>query len=145
MTAILGFLGRTTGVPINFVMLLGTTFGHEPGASAWMLGMILLLAGGGLVALVYGWGFEATGRGGYRTGLWFGSVHAIVAGLLLGALPAVHRQVSDGIEAPGLFFSNLGAAGVAAFLAIYLVYGAIVGAFYGRPLRTGGRRLRTRP
>jgi hypothetical protein len=145
VVSILAFIGRTTGVPIQFVMLFGTAFGLEPGAAAWAVGMMMLLAGGGLLGLVYGWGFEALGRGGYGMGLLFGLIHAVIGGLLLGAMPAVHRQISDGIDAPGFFYASLGGIGVLAFVVVCLVYGAIIGAFYGEPLRSDARRVRVRP
>jgi hypothetical protein len=123
---------RALGVPVNFELFLGTLLGHPPSLATWLAGLAAHLLLAGLVGLVYGWGFETlSGRADWRVGLAFGVVHAVVVGLALWLLPAVHPLVAERIPAPGAFLSRFGGLGVLVEVAVHLAYGAVVGALYG--------------
>jgi hypothetical protein len=88
-----------------------------------------------LIALVYGWGFEnLTHRADWLVGIGFGFIHAIIAGVVMGMMPAMHPLMPEQVPAPGAFMSNLGIMGIAAEFMLHLIYGAIVRAMYG-PVR----------
>lgn len=125
-------LARALGVPLAFELVLGTILGHAPGLATWLAGLALHLLLAGAIALAYGWAFETlSGRADWRVGLAFGLVQAIVAGVALWALPAVHPLVGERVPSPGPFLSRLGAAGVLLHFGLHAMYGAVVGALYG--------------
>jgi hypothetical protein len=64
-------------------------------------------------------------------GAAFGLAHAVIAGLGMGIVPAIHPMIPERMPAPGAFMANLGAIGIVAEFALHAVYGAIVGAMYG--------------
>lgn len=139
-------VARALGVPVHFELLLGTILGHPPSLWTWLGGLAAHLVLAGLIGLVYGWAFETlSGRADWRVGLVFGVVHAVVVGLLLWMVPAVHPLVPERIPAPGAFLSRAGVVGVLLELALHMMYGAVVGALYGPTRRysdtaTGLRR-----
>lgn len=131
MTVLLA-LARAMGMPANISMLLGTMVGLMPGPGAWVVGFIIHLVLSGVVAFLYGWGFEQlTHRAGSWVGAGFSVIHFILAGLFLGLIPALHPAIPTQMSAPGIFMSNLGAAGVVAFIVLHVIYGLIVGTTYG--------------
>jgi hypothetical protein len=103
-------MARAMGMPANLEMMLGTMMGNPPSAMAWVIGLIMHLIAGGV----------------------FGVIHTLFSGLVvLGMLPAIHPLVPEMMAAPGVFMANLGVEGVVAFVALHLIYGAMVGAMYG--------------
>jgi hypothetical protein len=141
MTVIMA-IARGMGMPVNISMLLGTMFGLAPSAGAWFLGFVVHLVISGLLAFLYGWGFEyGTHQANAGIGAAFSVIHVIVGGLFLGAMPALHPLIPGMLSSPGIFLSNLGVAGVVAFIILHAVYGLIVGSLYGtvqhRPERRG--------
>jgi hypothetical protein len=127
--------GRAMGMQANLEMMLGTMFGAAPGPGTWMLGFAMHLVISALIAVVYGWGFEyLTHRSGWSVGFGFAVVHAVIAGVVMGMIPAIHPLIPEQMPAPGAFMSNLGMIGIAAEFMLHVVYGAIVGAMYG-PVR----------
>ena len=133
-------LARALGVPVSFELILGTMLGHAPGPGPWLAGLAAHLVIAGLIALIYGWGFETlSGRADWRVGLGFGAVHAIAAGVVIGVLPAIHPLIAERIPSPGPFMARLGASGVVVGIAVHLGYGAVVGALYGPTRRYSAR------
>jgi hypothetical protein len=125
-------LARALGVPIAFELFLGTILGHPPGLATWLAGLAAHLVLAGAIALLYGWAFETlSGRADWRVGLAFGMVQAIVGGVAIWALPAIHPLVGERLPSPGPFLSRLGAAGVLLHFGLHAMYGAVVGALYG--------------
>jgi len=57
-------------------------------------------------------------------------------------MPAVHPLIPEIMPAPGAFTANLGTMGIAAFVILHPLYGAIVGAMYG-PAVHGPIEIRT--
>lgn len=145
--SVLMAVARLLGMPVNLEMLLGTMTGMEPGAVAWVLGLIIHLVVSGAIALLYGLGFEyVSHRAGALPGVVFSLIHIVVGGLLMGMIPAIHPQVPETLAPPGAFMSGLGDIGVVAFVVLHAIYGAIVGVMYGPvvhpvvPTRTVFRR-----
>ena len=126
-------MARAMGMPANLEMMLGTMMGNPPSAMAWVIGLIIHLIAGGVLALIYAAGFEYwIQRADWLVGLGFGVIHTLFSGLVvLGMLPAIHPLVPEMMAAPGVFMANLGVEGVVAFVALHLIYGAMVGAMYG--------------
>src|SRR4051794_21459309 len=98
---------RAVGLPIRLEMLLGTSVGLVPSASAFALGLAMHLAIGGAFGLLYGWLFERVwNHGGASTGMILGVVHAALIGMAVGLTPRFHPMVPEHLADPGPFFAN---------------------------------------
>jgi hypothetical protein len=106
-------------------MLTGTTT-----TESWILGFVITLILGGLIALLYAAVFEALGRSSWGWGLLGGAVHLIIAGLVIGGIAAVHPAIPQAIADPGYYTANYGPNSVAVFSLLHLIYGIIVGGLY---------------
>lgn len=141
--SILMAIARSLGFPAKLELLLGSMFTASTDARAWVLGFVLHFSLGGVLGLVYALGFgRGLRRAGLGVGAAFGAAHALAAGVALVAVPRFHPLVPDVLVAPGPFLSNLGIMGVVVFVALHLVYGAIVGEFC-RPMPAMQERFRT--
>ena len=102
------------------------------GAAGYFLGVVVHLVLSGVVGLVYAVGFEVVGaeRSLWAWGLLGGAIHWLVAGLVMGLIPAVRPDVAEPRRAPGPFLKNFGMPDVPAFLADHLVYGLVFGIAY---------------
>jgi len=130
MTGIMWLARTFMGMPMNLEMMEGTMLVRPPGPVAWGVGFLMHLMISGLIAFVYAWGFErVTHRAGWLVGAGFGVVHAVIAGVVMGMMPAVHPLIPGQMPAPGAFLSNVPMGPVALFM-LHVVYGAIVGAIY---------------
>jgi len=115
-------------LPQNLGLVLGSLVIREISLTAWAVGLVIHLALGGVVGLVYGAFFDRVlGRAGGVAGLLLGAAHCLIAGPLLGVLAHVHPLMPVPLAPPGVFFSGLGMLGVAMFVIIHLLYGLIVG------------------
>jgi hypothetical protein len=123
-------MGRAMGMPANLEMMLGTML-LPPGTAAFALGLAMHLLISGAIAVIYAWGFETvTHRSGAAVGAAFGVVHALLGGLFMGTMPAMHPLMPDVMAPPGAFMSNLGTMGVMAEILLHVLYGSVVGAMY---------------
>jgi len=139
MSALMAMARAFMGMPANLEMMLGTMVVQPPGAVAWTVGLVMHLVLSGLIALIYAWGFErVTHRAGWAVGAGFGVIHAIIGGLFMGMVPAMHPLIPEQMPAPGAFMSNIPMGPVALFV-LHIVYGAVVGAIY-RPVEHPARR-----
>ena len=131
---ILMWLARTfLGMPMDLSMMEGTLLVRPPGPVAWVVGFLMHLILSGLIALLYAWAFEhVTHRAGAGVGALFGLVHAVLAGLFMGMVPAIHPLIPQVMPAPGAFLSHI-PGGVLALFVLHAIYGAVVGAIY-RPV-----------
>ena len=117
-------------MPANLEMMLGTMV-MEPGPTAWIIGLVMHLMISGLIAIIYAWGFErVTHRAGWLVGAGFGLLHALIAGMVMGVMPAMHPRMPEPMMPPGAYMSSMGATGVAMEFVLHLIYGAVVGAIY---------------
>jgi hypothetical protein len=120
-------LGMTT---LNIEMALGSLLTRQIGAGSWILGLMMHLAIGGLLAQLYAFGFEfLTERASAWIGAGFSLIHSAIAGLLMFWLGSIHPLMrSNGvITAPGPFAIEYGTLTAVAFVALHLVYGAWLG------------------
>ena len=94
-TTMLVAIVRAMGMPLNLEETLGSMVTGSLGPSAYTVGLTMHLVISGLIALLYGFGFEyLTRRGGWRTGVAFSLVHTFIAGLFLAVMPAIHPLMS---------------------------------------------------
>jgi hypothetical protein len=118
---------------LNIEMALGSLLTGQIGALSWMLGFMMALLAGGLVAQFYAFGFEfLTERASAWIGAGFSLCHASIAGMLMFFLGSIHPLMRNHgmVPAPGPFAMNYGTLTAVAFVALHLVYGAWVGTLY---------------
>ena len=140
MTA-LGWGVRQMGIDMNAEMMFGTMV-SAPGTAAWLIGFAMHMMISAAIALIYAWGFEhVTHRAGAVVGVGFAVIHIIIAGMVMGMIPAIHPMIPEQMPAPGAFLAKMGATFVAFFVIEHLIYGAIVGSMYGPAV--SARALRT--
>lgn len=131
MTVLMLILRSLGWTPINLEMMLGSMVTSTIGLAAWMLGLYMHLVAGAVFGVLYAEIMEHLGRAGWAVGLGIGGLHALLAGLILPLLGAIHPLVQTGTLAPpGLLGSGMGAGGGILFILLHLMFGAIVGAFY---------------
>ena len=129
--SLLMIIARGLGVHIDMEMLLGSMVTSTLGLGTWILGFALHLAIGAVCGWIYAFCFERlTRRAGAGVGMGYGAVHALLAGAVVAALPYVHPLIPVTLPAPGAFLANLGDTAVISFIALHIVFGAIVGVFY---------------
>ena len=138
---LLAWLARQMGIGMDAEMMLGTMV-SSPGSAAWLIGFVMHMMLSVAIAFIYAWGFErVTHRAGAVVGLGFAVIHVILAGMVMGMIPAIHPMIPEQMPAPGAFMANMGTTFIALFVIEHLMFGTIVGAMYGpvvsaRPLRT---------
>jgi len=124
-------IARAAGITdLNFGILWGSMITNEATAGTWVLGTVIHLVVSGLIALIYAAVFEAIRGSNWFTGLIGGAIHAVIGGLALTALPAIHPAIPDLLREPGAFAINYGSAAAALFVVGHLIYGVIVGGLY---------------
>ncbi len=114
----------------NFGYFWGSLFTGTTTVASWILGFIITLILGGLIALIYAAVFEAIGRSSWGWGVLGGVVHLIIGGLVIGWISLVHPAIPQAIADPGYYTGNFGWPSVFAFSILHLVFGAIVGGMY---------------
>ncbi len=102
------------------------------GAAGYLLGFIVHLLLSAAVGLIYAVGFDLVGAEAslWAWGLLGGAIHWLIAGVVMGVIPAVLPEISERRRAPGLFLKNFGMPDVPAFLADHLAYGLAFGIVY---------------
>jgi hypothetical protein len=126
------FLMRSLGFHINLEALLGSMFGLNNNLATWGIGLLVHLAFGTILGLLYGVAFEAVGRAGSLMGGGLGLANGLLAGMLMTSIPAMSpiTGAANGGE-PGAFLTNVH-YGPLMFLLAHVVYGSVVGLAYGR-------------
>jgi len=127
LTILLRAVGATE---LNLSMIVGSLFTGQVSAGTWVLGFVAGLVISGLIALIYAAAFEGLHRSNWRLGLIGGAVHAAIGGLFFGLLSSFHPAMPDLIVPPGAFAANYGTVTVIGFIALHLLFGAIVGGMY---------------
>lgn len=140
---------RAAGIRIDLELWLGSVV-LPPTAAAWLIGFFWHITLSGFIAILYGRAFLALGRATPLLGLRVSLAHIVVSGLWLGVMPTIHPRIAEQIAAPGFFLSAYGVAGVSAFVAVHLVFGAVVGALAEPmaariPVTRGSRVFHTTP
>jgi hypothetical protein len=128
---VLMVIARALGLTsLNIEMALGSLLTQRVGAVSWILGLMIHLAVGALLAQIYAFGFDfLTERASAGIGAGFGAIHSAFAGLLMFWLGSIHPLMRNNgvIPAPGPFAISYGTLTAVAFIAVHLVYGACVG------------------
>jgi hypothetical protein len=149
MTAILLVLRALGVTPMNLEMMLGTLFTESPGLGSWFLGLAIHLAAGALFGVVYGAIMEAARRRGPGVGVAIAVPHAILSGILLPVVGAMHPLVQAGrMVNPGAFAAAAGPLAFVLFVGLHLVFGSVVGGAYELrrfPAGTGPSEIPRRP
>jgi hypothetical protein len=126
------YLLRLGGVDVNLEALLGTLV--EFGGSSWMSGFLVHLTVGAIAGLLYAAVFEmAIQRAGPMAGAGLGLCHGLLAGLMMSGIPAMNPLALGTQSAPGPFLQNL-EYGPFVFVLLHVLFGAVVGTAYGRPV-----------
>jgi len=127
LTILLRAIGATE---LNLSMIVGSLFTGQVSAGTWTLGFVAGLVISGLIALIYASAFEGIRRSDWRLGLIGGAIHAVIGGIFFGLMPSFHPAMPDLITPTGYFAANYGAVTAVGFVALHLVFGAIVGGMY---------------
>jgi hypothetical protein len=111
--------------------MLGSMFSKDGNVG---LGWAMHFMMGVIFALIYAALWAAgIGSATWASGLIFGAVHWLIAGLVMGGVPMMHVGIKAGtIQAPGVYMLNAG--GMMAFvggLVGHAVYGLVVALVYG--------------
>jgi hypothetical protein len=133
MTVLMIIARALDATTLNIEMALGSMLTQQMGAGSWLLGFIIHLAIGGLLAQLYAFGFEyLTEDANGWIGAGFGAIHASIAGLLMFLLGSIHPLMRNNgvLEAPGPFAIRYGMLTAVAFVGLHLVYGSWVGSMY---------------
>ncbi len=118
------------GMPkMDIVAMLSTMFGKPNRLLGWMMHFMM----GVIFALIYAFLWSlGIGSATWLNGLIFGSVHWLIAGMVMGMIPMMHAGIKSGaVKAPGLWMTNNG--GMMAFtggLIGHLFFGLVVVAGY---------------
>lgn len=120
------------GMPkMDIVGMLGSMFSADGNPA---VGWIIHLMMGAIFAIIYA-GLWATGIGSASiiSGVVFGIVHWLGAGLMMGAIPMMHTGIKAGtVQAPGVFMlSNGGMMAFMGGLMGHAIYGLVVAIVYG--------------
>lgn len=148
---ILMAMGRWMGMTnMNMAMMQGSMITQTLGPGTWFLGLMMHLIISGMIGSIYAWGFESvTRRASAGIGAGFAIIHAIIGGIVIGMMGAMHpltvsppTPVPPGrLLAPGFFAINFGMMTTMAFIVLHLIYGSIVGGMY----KTKAQRRRAFP
>jgi len=133
MTALM-IVARALGVTtLNIEMALGTLLTQRINAGSWILGFMMHIIIGGLLAQLYAFGFEfLTERASAWIGAGFSLIHASIAGVVMFVLGSIHPLMRNSGEmpAPGPFAITYGTLTALVFVGLHLVYGSWVGSLY---------------
>ncbi len=135
------------GLPLfDLVHVLGTmVLGQSSAWLWWPAGLALHASVGSIWAIFYAYFFWSTyDWSPAAQGLIFSSGPAVLAGLVMvPQMDLMHPLVLQGkLQGAGLFGSGLGWGGPAGILLGHLIYGAVMGGLYTRPVGySAGRRV----
>jgi hypothetical protein len=134
---VLMYMGKATGMPMDIPRMLGSMVVDTEGGAVVVigLGLIIHFMMGVVFATVYALLFDAFGIDpSWLWGALFGAVHGVAAGMAMGMMPAMHPRMGTGkaLPAPGFFGRNLGAMVPIGFIALHVIFGAVVGGIHRR-------------
>jgi len=133
-------LGQGMGLTrLSMPYLLGTVFSHDPDR-ARVIGFVVHLINGWIVAMIYALVFQSLGRATWWLGALLGLGQALfVLAAALPVLPAFHPRMASErhgpsptrqLEPPGFLGLNYGYRTPVSILVAHLAYGALLGAGY---------------
>lgn len=125
---------------MNIPFMLGTMFSADRDR-AQLIGFLVHLVNGWIFAIIYAAAFESWQLATWWLGALIGLVHGLfVLAVAMPLLPAMHSRMANEhygptptrqLEPPGFFALNYGYRTPVSVIAAHLVYGGILGAFYG--------------
>ena len=124
-------MGPVMGMPKMAIWeMLGTMFSKGGNVG---LGWIMHFMMGVIFAIIYAALWAAgIGSATLLSGVIFGVVHFVVAGLMMGGMPMMHAGIKAGtVKAPGVLMLNAGVMGFMGGLIGHTVYGLVVALVYG--------------
>lgn len=130
---VLMYMGKAMGMPVDMPRMLGSMVVDSEGGAVVVIGLIIHFMMGVVFAMVYALLFDAFDIDpSWLWGALFGAVHGVAAGMAMGMMPAMRPRMGAGkaLPAPGFFGRNLGAMVPVGFIALHVVFGAIVGGIY---------------
>jgi len=141
-------LASAVGAPIfDIVRMLGTLPAPRSDPWAWWtIGLLLHAAVGAIWTIFYAYFFWAqTNQHPTIQGILFSLLPAGLAGLIMiPQLALMHPLVLSGaMDDPGIFAARYGPSGPISVIAGHVVFGAIIGTFYRRPVGYPTRRRAT--
>lgn len=123
---------RAAGMPATLELNLGSMITRSVDPAAFGVGLLAHLVISGVIGVLYGIGFEhVSKRAGLGIGVAFGLVHTLIAGVVMGLMPVIHPLMPSQIPAPGPFMINFGGMGLFTFVALHVIFGAIMGTMVG--------------
>jgi len=131
ITMVMGMAPKMGMPKMDIVGMLGSMFSPEGNRT---LGMGMHLMMGVVFAIIYALLWNAgIGSVGLLWGAIFGTVHWLIAGMMMGGMPMMHAGIKAGtVETPGVFMVHNG--GMMAFmggLVGHVIYGLVVALVYG--------------
>ncbi|MEW2382634.1 hypothetical protein AB0873_11195 [Micromonospora sp. NPDC047707] len=143
MSLMMAGMRRAGLTPMDISLIEGTmlTGRRELAVVLGLLMHLVVFSGlviGSTYAGLFTW-WNVDDSDGWWVGGLIGVPHALIGGLALALLPAIHPRMGAGsggrdglrVAPPGIFGRNYGAATVSGFFVVHVVYGAVFGAFYG--------------
>lgn len=124
-------MGPRMGMPKMAIWeMLGTMFSKEGNVG---LGWVMHFMMGMIFAIIYAALWAAgIGSATLLSGVVFGAVHFLIAGLMMGGMPMLHAGIKAGtVQAPGVLMLNSGVMGFMGGLIGHVVYGLVVALVYG--------------
>lgn len=129
---------RVAGVHTDLEGILGSLVLPNAGAGRWLVGFLVHLALGAVVACLYAACFEfAVQRAGKWVGAGIGLSHGLLAGLCMSGIAEMNPLIVSVHSSTGAFFQNISPAVVAGpmlFMLLHVLFGVVVGAVYGETL-----------
>ncbi len=128
-------MGPRMGMPKMAIWeMLGTMFSKEGNLA---LGWIAHFMMGVIFAIIYAALWAAgIGSATWLSGVTFGAVHFLIAGLMMGGMPMLHAGIRAGtVKAPGVLMLNSGIMGLMGGLIGHVIYGLVVALVYGAFIR----------
>lgn len=123
-------LGPRMGMPKMAIWeMLGSMFNKDGNNGlGWVLHFVL----GAIFAIVYAALWNAgIGSASVGSGLVFGVVHFLIAGIMMGAMPMMHAGIKAGtVQSPGVLMLNSGVMGFMGGLIGHAIYGIVVALVY---------------
>jgi hypothetical protein len=125
ISAVMAMAPRMGMPKMDIVGMLGTMFGQPNRTLGWAIHFMM----GAVFALIYAllWSI-GIGQPNWSTGLAFGAVHWLAAGLVMGMIPMMHVGIQRGeVQAPGLWMIHTGGMmGFVGGLIGHLIFGLVV-------------------
>lgn len=130
MTVIAGLIAPALSIEPELASLAGSVLVGPDGANgrvALAIGIVAQLLAGGVLGVAYAALLARAAEPIVLAGAFLGLLHAMIAGVLLAAIPVFHPAVPGALRAPGVLMSAHGAAAAIYFVVLHVGFGVAVG------------------